>query len=220
MLDPTLWTTSVTRIRITKICGSVRYVFDGPTAWRSRAALVGSMFLALSLYASGGGGQSAQHHQFTIRNERRVPGVDLTTYSLITNNPEADRREADAILEVKLSWPRAMQTKDAALFDRILARTFTFREADGRLLARDAYIRDRVQRSETVAAARYENVVLQVFGQIAVLSYRNVVSGTDAGGKPETWHMSWVDVFVREDGRWKIGATHMVSERVEKAVEQ
>jgi hypothetical protein len=50
--------------------------------------------------------------------------------------------------------------------------------------------------------------------------YRNVVSGTDAGGKPETWHMSWVDVFVREDGRWKIGASHLVSERVEKAVER
>ena len=183
-------------------------------------ALIGSMFLALSLYASGGGGQAAQHDQLTISNERRVPGVDLTTYSLITTNPEADRRAADAILEVKLSWPHAMQTKDAALFDRILARTFTFREADGRLLARDAYIRDRVQRSETVAAARYENVVLQLFGQIAVLSYRNVVSGTDAGGKPETWHMSWVDIFVREDGRWKIGASHMVSERVEKAVEQ
>jgi hypothetical protein len=32
--------------------------------------------------------------------------------------------------------------------------------------------------------------------------------------------MSWVDVFVREDGRWKIGASHMVSERVEEAVEQ
>jgi hypothetical protein len=55
-----------------------------------------------------------------------------------------------------------MQTKDAALFDRILARGFTFREADGRPLRKDAYIRDRVQQSETVAAARYENVVLQV----------------------------------------------------------
>jgi ketosteroid isomerase-like protein len=184
-------------------------------------ALIPSVLLALSLSPAGGEGQqTAQHEQLTIRNERRVPGVDLTTYSLITSNQASDRREAEAILEVKVSWPRAMQTKDAALFDRILARGFTFREADGRLLERDAYIRDRVQRSETVAAARYENVVLQVFGQLAVLSYRNVVSGTDAGGRPETWHMSWVDVFVHEGGRWKIGASHLIGERVEKAVEQ
>ena len=183
-------------------------------------ALIGSMFLALSLYASGGGGQAVQHDQLTIRNERRVPGVELSTYTLITRNPEADRQEAEAILEVKVSWPRAMRTKDAALFDEILARAFTFREADGRLLERDAYIRDRVHRAEAVAAVRYENVVLQFFGQLAVLSYRNVVSGTDAGGKPETWHMSWVDVFVREDSRWKIGASHLVSETVEKGVER
>ena len=196
-------------------------MFDGPAEWRERVALIASISLALSLQAAGGEGkQAAQHEQLTIRNERRAPGVDLSTYSLITSNREADRREAEEVLEVKVSWPRAMQTKDAVLFDRILARAFTFREADGRLLERDAYIRDRVQRSETVAAARYENVVLQFFGQLAVLSYRNVVSGTDAGGKAETWHMSWVDVFVREDGRWKIGSSHMVSERLEKAVEQ
>ena len=47
-----------------------------------------------------------------------------------------------------------------------------------------------------------------------------MVSGTDAGGKPETWHMSWVDVFVREDSRWKIGASQLVSETVEKGVER
>lgn len=176
--------------------------------------------LALSLYAVGATGQqAAKHEQITIPNERRVPGVDLSGYTLITSNSEADRREAEAILEVKVSWPRAMQTKDAAMFDRILARDFTFREADGRLFERDAYIRDRVQRSATVVSAKYENVVLQLFGHMAVMTYRNVVSGTDAAGKRETWHMSWADVFVREDGRWKIAASQMVSERVEKAVE-
>jgi ketosteroid isomerase-like protein len=183
-------------------------------------ALIASTIFALSLATAAEGQQAAQHQQLTISNEWHVPGVDFSTYTLITSNPDADRQEAEAILEVKVSWPRAMQTKDASLFERILARGFTFREADGRLLERDAYIRDRVQRAETVASARYENVVLQLFGQLAVLSYRNVVSGTDARGKRETWHMSWVDVLVREDGRWKIGASHMVSQRVEKAVEQ
>jgi len=184
-------------------------------------ALVAVMALALSLHAAGvAGRQAAQPEQLTIRNERRVPGVDLSHYTLITSNREADRREAEAILEVKISWPRAMRTKDASLFDRILSGTFTFREADGRLLARNAYIRDRVERPETVAAAKYENVVLQLFGHTAVMTYRNVVSGTDAAGKREIWHMSWTDVFVREDGRWRIAASHMISERVEKAVEQ
>jgi Domain of unknown function (DUF4440) len=75
-------------------------------------------------------------------------------------------------MQVQISWPRAMQTKDAALFDRIQSRHFTFREADGRLYERDAYIRDRVARPETVASARYENVVLQIFGELALLTCR------------------------------------------------
>ena len=156
------------------------------------------------------------YQQLNLPVEQRVPGVDLRSYTLITNNPEADRREAAAIMEVQISWPRAMQTKDAALFDRILSRHFTFREADGRFYERDAYIRDRVARPETVASARYENVVLQIFGEIAVLTCRNVVAGTDAGGKRETWHLSWGGVFAQEDGQWKIRASYLVSERVEK----
>jgi ketosteroid isomerase-like protein len=207
---------SITRRRVAQ-----RGRSTDPQRWRDRVVPISVIALALSLYALGcAGQQGAPHEQVTIPNERRVPGVDLSAFTLITSNREADRREAEAILEVKVSWPRAMQTKDASMFDRILARDFTFREADGRLFERAAYIRDRIQRSETVASARYENVVLQLFGNMAVMTYRNVVSGTDADGKRETWHMSWADVFVREDGRWKIAASHMVSERVEKAAEQ
>ena len=97
-------------------------------------ALIASTIFALSLATAAEGQQAAQHQQLTISNEWHVPGVDLSTYTLITSNPDADRREAEAILEVKVSWPRAMQTKDASLFDRILARVFTFREAGTRTL--------------------------------------------------------------------------------------
>ena len=167
-------------------------------------ALLGSHAASLSAQ------ESEPYQQVTLRQELRLPGVDLPSYSLITRDPESDRREAEAIMQVKISWPRAMQTKDAALFDRILARGFTFREADGTLLQRDAYIRDRVGSTETVGSVRYENVVLQPLGEMAVLSYRNVVSGTDAGGNRATWHMSWIDIFIREEGRWKIAASHLI----------
>ena len=179
-------------------------------------ALVSIMFATGAERAHGIEPKPSKYQQLNVPLEQRVPGVDLRSYTLITNNPEADRRQAAAIMQVQLSWPRAMQTKDAALFDRILSRNFTFREADDRLYERDAYIRNRVERPETVASARYENVVLQIFGEIAVLSCRNVVAGSDADGKPETWHLSWAGVFTLEDAQWKIRASHLVSERVEK----
>jgi ketosteroid isomerase-like protein len=179
-------------------------------------ALIWVVFATGPERAQGIEPKPGRYQQLTLPVEERVPGVDLKSYTLITDSPEADRREAAAIIQVQISWPRAMQTKDAALFDRILSRQFTFREPDGTFYGRDAYIRDRVARPETVASARYENVVLQIFREIAVLSCRNVVAGTDAGGKRETWHLSWAGVFAREDGQWKVRASHLVSERVEK----
>jgi hypothetical protein len=38
--------------------------------------------------------------------------------------------EAEAMMRLRAKLPLAVQTKDAALFDRILARGFTFRAED------------------------------------------------------------------------------------------
>lgn len=153
--------------------------------------------------------------QLTIQVDQKLSSIDIKSYTLITSDAKRDRPDAAEIMRVKADWPRAMQTKSEALFDSILARSFTFR-AEGQWHERDAYIRDRVGSVETVDLARYENLVLQIFGDVAVLTYRNIISGTDgATGLPETWHYSWADVFVREDGKWKIGGSHLISERAE-----
>ncbi len=153
--------------------------------------------------------------QATISVDQKQSSIDIKNYTLITDNAKRDRPAASEIMRVKAEWPRAMQTKDKALFESILARSFTFR-AEDEWYERDAYIRDRVGSEETVETVRYENLVLQLFGEVAVLTYRNIVSGVDgATGLPEIWHYSWADVFLLEDERWKIGGSHLISERSE-----
>jgi hypothetical protein len=117
-------------------------------------------------------------------------------------------------MAVKLAWPLAMRTKDAALFNRILARNFTLREADGTLYDRATYIRDRVQSPERVVAVRYENVVLQFFGALALLTYRNVLDHMDPRGRPDTLLLSWADIFVEESSGWRIRASYLIDERI------
>ena len=56
-------------------------------------------------------------------------------------------------MKVKADWPRAMQTKDRVAVRVHLARDFTFR-AEDEWYERDAYIRDRVESRERVAAVR------------------------------------------------------------------
>jgi ketosteroid isomerase-like protein len=153
-----------------------------------------------------------QYTQQTISLDRPSSKVDISSYVLITADLEADRGDAEAIIRLRAKLPQAVQTKDAALFDRILARGFTFRAAD-EFWNREQYIRARVEEPETVGPARYENLVLQLFGEVAVSTYRNIVQLTDASGKPETLYMTWASVYVKEDGEWKIGAVHMIDKK-------
>jgi ketosteroid isomerase-like protein len=154
-----------------------------------------------------------QYAQVTVRLDRPSANVDINSYVLITADVEADRREAEAVMRVRGKLPLAVQTKDAGLFDRILARGFTFRAAD-EFWNREQYIRKRVEEPETVASARYENVVLQFFGEVAMSTYRNAVQIKDAGGKAETLDMTWASVYVKEGGEWKVGAVHLIDKRV------
>ena len=179
-------------------------------------AVAGSLLLILLNCASALAKEpeARGHEQIVIQTGEQARGIDIDSYTLITNDPERDRLDAADIMRVKAAWPRAMQTKDKALFESILARDFTFR-AEDEWYERDAYIRNRVESHERVMAVRYENLVLQSFGQLAVLTYRNVVKHTDATGKPDTLHLSWADIFVREQGTWRIRASHLISLRVE-----
>jgi hypothetical protein len=156
-----------------------------------------------------------KYSQVTLKEERRSDNIGITTYTLITDDFNSSRRDAEVIMQLKWDLPLAMQTKDRNVFNRILARNFTFR-GENEFYEREDYIRNRVERKEIVESADYQNLVLQFFGETAVLTYRNIVRVKNVTDNPEVWRMSWSDVFIREDGQWKIGAIHLIEARVEK----
>ncbi len=143
------------------------------------------------------------------------PTVDIKNFTLITNNRDLDSINAIKILQLKRSFPMAMQKKDRKLFESILADSFTF-HAENQFFARKAdYINDRVNSTWTIDTVRYQNLVLQLFGETAVLTYRNVLKGTDNSGKPDIEYYDWADIYVKENGNWKIGGVHEIESRVE-----
>jgi hypothetical protein len=50
---------------------------------------------------------------------------------------------------------------------------------------------------------------------MAVLTYRNIIKGKDKNGIDESWQYNWADIYVKEDGMWKIGASHLIQGRKE-----
>lgn len=152
--------------------------------------------------------------QVVIEVENTTPTVDIPNFTLISNNPEAERADAIEILKVKRQWPLAMQQKDSALFESILAKNFSFR-ADDEFFNRSDYIKDRVAGTWEIDTVRYENLALQFFGETALLTYRNTLNGADEKGQPNIEHYTWADMYTRENGAWKILGSHCIDARVE-----
>lgn len=141
-----------------------------------------------------------------MKVQAKYPMVKIGEFTLLTDNAERDQPDAHAIVQAKADWPYAMHTKQRADFDAVLARSFTLHASDG-LMDRETYLSNRLADSSRTKLATYDNVVLQIFGDHAIMTYHNVVESEPA---PWTESMSWMDTFIREDGRWKISASRMI----------
>jgi hypothetical protein len=155
--------------------------------------------------------QMSSVKQFPVKAQPTHPTVGLTDYVLITDNFERDKAEAEAVIQAKIGLPYAMQTKKLEDFESILARKFVFRGED-EFFDREGYIANRVGDPERVKSADYRNVVVQfITPERALVTYSNIVE--DQPGGPGSWKadMSWADVLVKEDGKWKYEIVHTIA---------
>lgn len=152
-----------------------------------------------------------------IEEKNLTPTVDIEKYVLV--GPPGDERHKDAteIADLKRKWPLAMQSQNVAAFDSILSADFVF-TGDGQVLNRQDYIEDRTAPSEwKIIHVKYDNLVLQFFGDMALLTYRNRVTNENTSTKAvEIEYISWADIYRKEKGKWKINAAHVVDFRMEK----
>lgn len=153
--------------------------------------------------------------QITVTEENFTPTVDIKSFSLVGDSSGAQIADAREILKIKRKWPLAMQQKNRKLFEEILSKDFSMRGEDEFFGNREDYIKDREKGTWSIDTVKYENLVLQFFGDIAVLSYRNKLTGTDIAGIPNKEFYTWADMFKKEDGAWKILASHCIDARVE-----
>jgi len=155
---------------------------------------------------------SKRFSQVPLKVNYAIPTVGISEYTLITDNLEAHRKDAEAIMLRKKDMPLAMQRHDASLFNSWLARDFISR-GEQEFLHKEEYIQDRVNATWSISDVRYENLVLQFFGETAILTYRNAVKEKDEKGVPSTWLYSWADIWVKEDGEWKVEAIYVIDSK-------
>jgi ketosteroid isomerase-like protein len=154
------------------------------------------------------------YQQIIIKEPNLTPTVDIKDFTLISNNLKQDSIDAIEILKVKRNLPLAMQMKNKALFESILSKNFTYRGEDEFYKNSQDYIQNRINATWTIDTVRFQNLTLQFFGETAVLTYRNTLKGTDDYGKSDIENYDWADIYVNENGKWKIGAIHEIESRI------
>ncbi|RYD73083.1 MAG: nuclear transport factor 2 family protein [Sphingobacteriales bacterium] len=145
------------------------------------------------------------------------PTVKIESYTLVSSGQVDRLKDAAAIIDLKQKWPMVMQSPNRLGFDTILSKDFTF-TGDGLVLNRAGYINNRLSPSDwKITFVQYDNISLQFFDSIGLLSYKNQVTNHNVKtNEVEKEHISWADIYVKENGKWKIGASHTVDVQIEK----
>lgn len=146
-----------------------------------------------------------------------TPTVDVDKYTLIQSQSENRRIDAEQIINLKQKWPLVMQSPSRVGFDTILSQNFTFTGYE-QLLNREDYITDRTKISDwKITYVKYDNLTLQFFDNVALLTYKNAVTNENVTTKEiEIEYISWADIYVIENNKWRIGSAHVVDFRMEK----
>ncbi|WP_404334373.1 nuclear transport factor 2 family protein [Sphingomonas sp. MMS12-HWE2-04] len=117
--------------------------------------------------------------------------------------------DAAALEALNRDWLTAYKTRDAATLARILADDFEAVYPGGRVLRKADVLRVATNPTRIITDITWDNLKIMVFGDVAVVSARSRLAGTDAG-KPFTATNDFADVYVKRDGAWRAISAHVV----------
>ena len=111
------------------------------------------------------------------------------------------------IMQIEKEMLAAALKGDATASERHLATTYVFTGPDGLSLNKEQSVGELKSGDLKLQAASLDNAKVQVYADAAVVTYlsndKGTYKGKDISGKTQ-----WTDVFVRQNGRWMIVASH------------
>ncbi len=149
--------------------------------------------------------------------DNNTPTVNIDKFILIVKPLEDRKNDAIELVKLKRRWALAMQSLDPSEFEDLLGKNFTFAAGEDKLLIRDSYIKNRTTPDIwKITDVKYFNMTIQFFGDLGIVSYNNRVKNVnDSEKQTEIEYIGWVDIFAKEDGKWKLSATQVVDFRME-----
>lgn len=111
-----------------------------------------------------------------------------------------------AVTQLERDWMDAVQKKDAAALDRIVADDATLIDSDGRSMTKAAHIAEVKGGDLKIESFTLDPVKVRVFGDIAIATSGDTEK-SQFKGKDSSGHYIWTDIYIRRNGHWQAIAT-------------
>src|SRR4051794_11186970 len=140
-----------------------------------------------------------------IKMTRTVVLNVLTACLLAAQNKSSSAEPA--IMRIEKEMLAAALKGDTSPSERYLADNYVFTGPDGLSMGKAQSIEDLKSGNLKLQAASLDNTRVQVYGDTAIVTYSSNDKGTYKG-KDISGKTRWTDVFVKQNGRWMIVASH------------
>jgi ketosteroid isomerase-like protein len=111
------------------------------------------------------------------------------------------------VMRIEKEMLAALLKGDASLSERYLAETYVFTGPDGLSMGKAQSIQDLKSGNLKLQAASLDDAKVHAYGDTAIVTYSSNDKGTYKG-KDISGKTRWTDVFVKQNGRWMIVASH------------
>jgi ketosteroid isomerase-like protein len=111
------------------------------------------------------------------------------------------------IVRLENDWVTAIEKKDAATLDRLIAEDFAGTSPTAHTYTKTNAIDDLKNAKYVVEAMTLDDVSVNVYGNVAV-AFTSQEEKSQYAGADTSGHYHFTDVWVKKDGRWQAVASH------------
>jgi ketosteroid isomerase-like protein len=111
------------------------------------------------------------------------------------------------LISVEHQWKQAVVDRDRAALEQFYADEYISTDSEGLVWTKGQDIEIDTAGASRLTSFKFEDLKLQVYGDVAVVTGRLFTEGFVAGA-PSQNLSRFTDVFVKRDGRWRCVATH------------
>jgi ketosteroid isomerase-like protein len=115
--------------------------------------------------------------------------------------------DQQALINLEHQWKQAVVDRDKSALAQLYAEEYISTDSEGLVWTKQQDIEIDTTGASRLTSFRFEDLRVQVYGDVAVVTGRLFTEGFVAGA-PSQNLSRFTDVFVNRDGRWRCVATH------------